>query len=745
MHLPKTSIALLWMLLAHSSWSTQDYPETIKPIIEQRCMVCHGCYDAPCQLKLDAFAGLERGANQDVVYDGARLRTAKLTRLEDGHSAQQWKKLGFYPVLDEADYRQGQLYRLLQLKREHPLPAGNQLPDSFDFRLNRDQQCAKADEFDLFEKEKPLWGMPYGLPGVPDAEHQQLTQWLQAGAPGVQRPPPDAATQQTIDTWEQFFNGESLKQQLVARYIFEHLYVADLHFPDQPAAGFFRLVRSRTPSGQPVEPIATRRVYDSPGKGKFYYRLQVLQTSPLKKRHMPYALNEQRMQRWQQLFFEPAYTVDKLPDYKLVNASNPFKTFYKLPVRSRYKFMLDEAQFTIMGFIKGPVCRGQIALSVIEDHFWVMFVDPDSQDPELNAEFLHRERNNLRLPVSDSGMLISLVQWRKYASAQRRYLEAKSIYLTELTDKHKMQLNEALIWNGEGHNDNATLTIFRHFNSASVVKGMIGDVPKTAWVVSYSLLERIHYLLVAGFDVYGNVAHQLESRLYMDFLRMEGEYNFLVLLPEKDRLALRDYWYRGASDHVKEYVMGSRAWFNRDTDMQFTTDDPKRELLLRLKSRLPGADSDRYRINKQQLQKLQEGPRIAYSFMPNVVFVDVLDDGGKPEVYSLIRNSGHSNIAYLFDEQKRRLPNEDTLTVARGFIGAYPNQFFQVNAHELGTFVKSITELRSEADYRLLLDRYGVRRNASWFWAISDKLHRIQRREQPVEAGLFDYNRYDNR
>ena len=32
-------------------------------------------------------------------------------------------------------------------------------------------------------------------------------------------------------------------------------------------------------------------------------------------------------------------------------------------------FLLDEAQFTIMNFIKGPVCRGNVALSVIQDRF----------------------------------------------------------------------------------------------------------------------------------------------------------------------------------------------------------------------------------------------------------------------------------------------------------------------------------------------------------------------------------------
>jgi hypothetical protein len=64
---------------------------------------------------------------------------------------------------------------------------------------------------------------------------------------------------------------------------------------------------------------------------------------------------------------------------------------------------------------------------------------------------------------------------------------------------------------------------------------MVGTNPKTTWVLGYPLFERIHYLLVAGFDVYGNVGHQLATRAYMDFLRMESEFAFLALLPAQAR------------------------------------------------------------------------------------------------------------------------------------------------------------------------------------------------------------------
>jgi hypothetical protein len=43
-----------------------DYWTEVKPVIEQRCVVCHGCYDAPCQLKMSSIEGIERGASNQV-------------------------------------------------------------------------------------------------------------------------------------------------------------------------------------------------------------------------------------------------------------------------------------------------------------------------------------------------------------------------------------------------------------------------------------------------------------------------------------------------------------------------------------------------------------------------------------------------------------------------------------------------------------------------------------------------------
>jgi hypothetical protein len=113
--------------------------------------------------------------------------------------------------------------------------------------------------------------------------------------------------------------------------------------------------------------------------------------------------------------------------------------------------------------------------------------------------------------------------------------------------------------------------------------------------------------------------------------------------------------------------------------------------------------------------------------------------------FTLIANRAHSNVAQLFDEAERRLPDEDDLTLAHGFIGAYPNAFFSLDVDQLPGFVAAVRGLASEADYGALLARHGVRRTDARFWAHSDELHAAYRRWAPREAGLFDYNRFENR
>ena len=234
----------------------QHYLTEVKPIIENRCVVCHACYDAPCQLKLSSVEGIDRGANKEKVYNGTRLLASNLTRMFiDAQSTAEWREKGFTPVLNEriqspeANTQAGVMARMLQLKQAHPLPNKKILDDSWDFSLDRNQQCATIEEMDQYEQDYPRWGMPYGLPQISDQENDTLMTWLAAGAPMAGVEPPAEATLKKVSLWERFLNQDSLKQRLTSRYIYEHLFVSNLFFADEKNPTFFKLVRSTTAPG----------------------------------------------------------------------------------------------------------------------------------------------------------------------------------------------------------------------------------------------------------------------------------------------------------------------------------------------------------------------------------------------------------------------------------------------------------------------------------------------------------------
>ena len=727
--------------------------QAAKQTFEQRCVVCHGCYDAPCQLKLSSWDGIARGASKDKVYDASRLREAKPTRLNiDAHDVQGWRGKGFFPVLPEneqLDPRLALLTRMLDLKRESPLPlTAMALPKEFEIGLDRKEYCAKPSEFEDFKKDHPSWGMPYALPALSDTEYQSLVGWVAAGTPHDPPAPLAAAVADSVARWETFFNAPGLKEQLVSRYLYEHLFLGALYFEGLDEQTFFRLVRSHTPSGTPVDEIGTRRPFEDPGEQPFYYRFVLRDDTRLSKTQIPYALSDKRLARYQELFIKPDYVVTAAPGYKQSTAANPFKAFSALPVASRYRFMLDEANFIMSGFIKGPVCRGQVALNVIEERFWITFVSPDSPITQQEAELIAGSVDDLALPA-EQGSNDPLVTWRRYAKQQERFLEAKSKYLSKLAPT-PADVGMQQIWDGDGTNANAALTVMRHFDSATVVKGLVGGLPKTGWVVGYTLLERIHYLLVAGYDVFGNVGHQLQSRMFMDFLRMEAEYNFLTLLPEARRKPLMESWYRDTDDEVKDHVYGKYAYFDQESGILYLTDKPEQELFEKLSERVAGVLSHGYDLDlaldgslRDTLAPIAMVPGQAATLMPETTFLEVQHREGVASYYTILRDSAHTNVAHLFNESDRRVAAEDKLTVLRGFVGAYPNGLLSIAEEEATALASAIGALGNDASYDALRVRFGVRRTDGRFWAFSDRAHAAFRTLAPIEAGLFDYNRLD--
>ena len=734
-----------------------DYWQEVRPLLDQRCVSCHACYDAPCQLNLTSYAGLTRGASPKIVYSSSRLVADEPTRLGfDALSNRDWREKGFFPVLNErastpeANRQGGAMVRMLDIKRAAAWPTSGPLSDKdLDFSLDREQTCVRAEALNSYAEQHPTRGMPFGLPPLPKSEHDTLTRWLEAGAPYSAPPPPSPEVARQIRDWETLLNGDDRRSQLVARYIYEHWYIGQFHFPEQPRLNF-DLVRSRTPNGQPIDLIATRRPFDEPGVERVYYRLRPLEATQVAKTYMPLALDPARLKRIHGWFFGVNYKVDKLPGYDSEISSNPFVTFRSLPINARYRFMLDEAQFTLMAFMKGPICRGQVALNVINDHFWVVFLEPGTQENKATELLLDSAAPTLSLPAEHQSN-VGLLAWRDYAEKEKKYLETKGKVQTRLlSGNYKYGVNK--IWDGDGSNPNAALTVLRHFDSASVVRGLLGEQPQTALVLGYPLLERMHYLLVAGFDVYGNVGHQLATRLYMDFLRMEGEMTFVSLLPAEERAAVAERWYRGGGERQLQHFSDVAQYFQYQSGQRYRSNDHLGELYQLLKQQMapirePALDWQGSGLSAAELAQIKRLAQIKgrpVSHLPEMSLLLLERPGAGPQLISLIANSAHANVAEMFREDKRRLPEEDTLLAINGVVGAYPNAIFTVNAVTLPKFVDAVAGLSSSNDLVALTDQFGVRRTNPNFWPTSDAIHAAWRKMAPQEAALLDYSRLDN-
>ncbi len=278
-----------------------SFSKDVKPILDSRCVACHGCYDAPCLLKLGSIEGIDRGATKQIVYDFARLKAAEPTRLFiDATDTEGWRQKDFYPVVNErndskaANLDNSVLAKLIELKRVNPLPVSGKLGKDYDLESDRELQCPTIDELPKYQHEHPNWGMPYAMPGLSQKEEGTLKQWLQEGAKVEPLPPLSSPSVAAIAKWENYFNGSNLKQKLVFRYIYEHLFIGHLHFKGHPDNEFFRLVRSKTASGQPIEEINTVRPYDDPGTANFYYRLRPVTETIVDKIHFVYELSDQQ-------------------------------------------------------------------------------------------------------------------------------------------------------------------------------------------------------------------------------------------------------------------------------------------------------------------------------------------------------------------------------------------------------------------------------------------------------------------
>ena len=94
------------------------------------------------------------------------------------------------------------------------------------------------------------------------------------------------------------------------------------------------------------------------------------------------------------------------------------------------------------------------------------------------------------------------------------------------------------------------------------------------------------------------------------------------------------------------------------------------------------------------------------------------------------------------NDKGREAPEEMSLTVLESVRGSYPNLFFAVNEEDLDVWAQAVLSIKSEANYKEVLNRWAVDRLNPNFWSVYDGIDARFAEENPLEAGKLDLSRY---
>ncbi|MGD2055238.1 MAG: fatty acid cis/trans isomerase [Gammaproteobacteria bacterium] len=747
-----------------------DYATVIQPLFNRRCIACHGCLGSPCNVKLDSFRGVDRGGFGLNAYSN-HFGSYPRTDMDAADSIPAWRRIGFYPVLSRAGSAQKNLDNSLLYQM---VAAGMRNRPGFSraaldgLRPDRFKAQCAATSTELSEqlKQHEALGMPFGLPAISSTEFATLKSWVAAGSPGpdkaMQQKALEVANREAVTAWEAFFNADDPRTRLVSRYIFQHVFLATIVLTDSPGDQF-RLVRSSTPpvrvvndsSGNkqveypPVKVIGTGLPYDDPysyaGVDKFWYRLEKRTEPPVQKNHFIWRLAPDDIGHLKRLFAIDSgagwdQSADMNPRYGI---ENPFYQFAAIPAESRYRFILENAEVMVGGITYGPVCNGQTATYAVKDQFWVFFLDPD-HDPSVQEPLLGLSNAK---PLMNRSVFGNAAYLHAFAATKAR-LEPEGWSLDA-------------IWDGDGDNGNAWLTVMRHQTNVSVLKGARGGMPRSLWLISYAGFERMYYDTVAGFAYWEGDPEKLGTLLFFNFLRQSFEDHFLLLLPQHYREAVRDTWTQGIGELGLAMVPFAGA--RQPTRVAVTGDKPLNELVSLIARRLgPAISGLPDPLNPQvkpdvdlaaPMQGFDDFERAistltAVAHRPFVhilpsVMVLRLNHRGEHRIYSLVANHVYETQYTLLFQYGEALPDDDTMSVYPTLVNGFPNLFVDLDLDKAPGFLSELAAIKSEADWHRFELRYGILRNSERFWTFYDWLNDWNFSERGDDAGWLDLTYYD--
>lgn len=741
------------------------YIDDIQSIFSRRCVSCHSCNSGPCQLNLTSFEGLMRGISKDNPHDlDRKFKAVERARMSDHYTVEKYRSIGFYPVVNQSVYptenEKSIMYLALTHGENNPPPSKEEIRKLGLHQENENYQCpVNEKEFEEFTIKFPFGGMPFGCPNIEKDYVNTLKKWILDGAMGpseetqknLQEPLITQHTQDTslsmVEEVESFLNQDSLEWQAVARYIYEHAFSLDIHFENHPGE-FYRIVRSRTKSPQPIDLIVTEFPTDDPniGDARVFYRLEKMAQVIEMKKHSPWKLDLDELAEIENIFFESPWSLAELPSYP----DNPFEWFQVIPAKSRARYVIRYAKEIWHSIARGSICHSRQASFIEPDYGWYLTLKPESDPTVLNPTLGMGDFDAFYQYPSESTFAFGLIGFHR---DPLRYRSALENVLREIKPE------------GIGIEDIADDFFFglRHETSMEFFNGKntpVPGYPKFRRILTYAAHEQFYYRAVVQYRWWGAAFEKAQAFIYSVYIRTFGENLFASLHPDPgERKKLRNSYtsFVGRTFyHLHEdFSKGRGSTVPADWDYEMIT----RKILE--KARGPLSEevdnlnnwpmTDLHKEIAPEITNIEQweagirtltGKKASYpQYIPNVVHIRLDNE----HLYTFFVERRHLNNKIPKLEKSDRKPADDILHAWKGFTGAFPHLFIDLSFEQASEFLTELSQIDSVQDWIAFDDKYGIDRNDEEFWPFSDWLHGWVSENLGAAGGILDLRNYDLR
>jgi hypothetical protein len=723
-----------------------EYIAKVQPLLASRCVACHSCYEAPCLMHLTSYEGLQRGLTKNERF--GLVEDLPPNRLKD---APIYKGLNNTPKWNQPEWLHREFYPVFQLGDNGKLDLKNSLfsmalekgkNHTQNFSLNADDYpsghtCSQSTE-ELAEAHQlyPMMGMPYALPALEESEYKILNDWMKKGARGptneTRKVWNEPSQPETVNKFEKFFNGATPKAKLVTRYIYEHSYFAHIHFKGTPHDEFYEIIRASNAIGDPRE-IVTEMAND-PIRTNFVYRLRRVHEVIARKTHNVWDLNEQDLNEWRNLFFESSWPdEDKIVEFDTglsgKDRKNPMVYFKIIPSKVRYAFMVRNADMLIGEVVRSPSCTGKVATLAIKDHFWVFFLSIKG-----NEKF---EKVNHQAPQSLKEVITNTVKQKIF--------------------NEKIPKNEVPTFNEQDLDTNMSLSIFRHFTTVTVNKGLWGGDPQNIWVFDYDNYEDLYYNLVVNYKPWLAATHQVLTWEHMVKNRKIAEKRFIDFFLEGDSQCKNcarwvwERWEKGVlkrtgQEEIKMNDAVKRAQNKLHSVMARDVSSEVDELNSYTRKASQYSKSEIGEWENQMLALTHKMNKVRYKDFPDLMYIKLSDENGKENIYSLIVDRTYktnNNIAAgIINQNMVFVPEANRIVIIKGILGNHPNLIFNLKREDAADFIDKLKLIQSLQDWVDFRSSFALKRNDPQFWKVYDDILEWQFKHDSLNAGIIDLNLY---